>query len=289
MSNPPVTLITSSVLPKLDRDSGLIVAELSKLGLDAEVCAWDAPVDWTMRPLVVLVTPWDYVGRHDEFFRWVRRVDHETRLLNPRAVLEWNSHKGYLVELAERGVPVVPTRLIRQGATDGIEAAAFPEEYGELVVKPAVGSGARGAMKGRRDSAELRRHLAALVESGDALVQPFIPSVKEQGEVSLLYFGGRFSHALRKRPAAGDYRVQDHYGGTMHDHAPSEQERAVAEAALRVTPKPTFYARVDLVEIDGAPSIMELEVIEPELFLRLAPDAAARYAELIAAEYHRGA
>jgi glutathione synthase/RimK-type ligase-like ATP-grasp enzyme len=125
-------------------------------------------------------------------------------------------------------------------------------------------------------------HLEALLAGGDVLVQPFIPSVAADGEVSLIYFGGQFCHAIRKRPAEGDFRVQDMYGGTVHAYSPAADEVELATIALAATPAPTTYARVDIVRLpDGRPAVMELELIEPELFLGATPDAAMRFAEVL--------
>lgn len=155
---------------------------------------------------------------------------------------------------------------------------------GEVVVKPAVGGGAVGALRAHVNDTHAREHLATLVEAGDALVQPLAPAVTTHGEVSLIYFGGEFSHAVRKIPADGDYRVQTEYGGRVEQHQPSEAELAVATAALACSPLPTTYGRVDLVEVDGQPAVMELEVIEPQLFLDRHPVAPRRFAEQLARE-----
>ena len=146
-------------------------------------------------------------------------------------------------------------------------------------MKPAIGAGANGAMKARKDDPALARHLADILQSKDALAQPFVPSVAESGEVSLVYFGGRYSHAIRKLPAKGDFRVQNQHGGTLHPHEPTSRELAVGEAALAAAPMPATYARVDLVEWEGNPVVMELEMIEPELFLRRSPEGGAAICE----------
>ena len=154
--------------------------------------------------------------------------------------------------------------------------------WGEVVVKPAVSIGAIGALRAEALDPACLEHLDRLVAEGDVMVQPFVASVAEAGEVSLVYFGGRFSHAIRKQPAPGDFRVQDMYGGTVHPHQPTAAELAVADAVLARTPAPTTYARIDLVEFDGAPALMEAELIEPELFLGATPEAAMNFARVLA-------
>jgi glutathione synthase/RimK-type ligase-like ATP-grasp enzyme len=278
MTTPEIALVTASQMPKPDLDTGRLVEELTRVGARAAIVSWDDAMQWRDVPLVVLRSPWDYSRRFDAFMEWARRVDRETRLLNPFSLVRWNGHKGYLLDLEAKGVPIVPTTLFR--AHDPHAPARLPgiSVASELVVKPAIGAGANGAMKARKEDPALARHLGEILQSKDALVQPFVPGVTETGEVSLVYFDGRYSHAIRKRPAKGDFRVQDQHGGTLHPHEPTLPELAVGSAALAAAPTPAAYARVDLVEWEGDPVLMELEMIEPELFLRRSPEGLRRFA-----------
>jgi glutathione synthase/RimK-type ligase-like ATP-grasp enzyme len=175
---------------------------------------------------------------------------------------------------------VVPTRLVRAG--EGA-ALAGDEDDAALVVKPAVSSGSRGAGRFAPGDPAAAAHLAGLVAQSDALVQPYVESVAERGERSLIFFGGEFSHAVDKVPAQGDYRVQEMYGGRYRSHAPTPAEQAAAERALAAAPAhELLYARVDMVEGPDGPQVMELELIEPELFLGFHPEAPARLATRIA-------
>jgi hypothetical protein len=279
-----VVLITGrDMVRKPDPESHLLVAALIDLGIDVAVRPWDAATDWAAVPLVVVRTPWDYADARDDFIAWAQAVDAVTELVNPVSVLEWNSHKGYLLEMSARGVPVVATTLVRRHTSSSDQARVLADHDGELVIKPAVSVGAIGALRAFASSAAARTHLAQLLLDGDVLVQPLVHSVLTAGETSLIYFAGEFSHAVRKIPATGDYRVQNHYGGRVVTHTPTADERAVGSAALATTPSPTTYARVDLVLVDNQPSVMELEVIEPELFLGHDDAASVRFAAQIGA------
>lgn len=276
-----IVLVTGATMAKPDPETHLLVAALANIGVEAVVAPWDSPEDWAAYPLVAVRTPWDYFRRLPEFLAWAKRTSQLTAFVNPVSVIEWNSHKAYLRELAAKGIPTVPTLWLDQGAADGAARLAATG-WGEVVVKPAVSIGAIGALKAQAADPACIAHLAALLAEGDVLVQPFIESVAAQGEVSLIYFGGVFSHAIRKQPAAGDYRVQDMYGGTNHPYQPAADEVALATLALSATPAPTTYARVDMVRLpDGRPAVMELELIEPELFLGVDPAAPARFAEVL--------
>lgn len=280
-AEPRIALVTGAEMAKPDPETHYLVAALAQLGVAADIVPWDAPVDWAAWPLVVVRTPWDYFRRLPEFLAWAERTRRLARFVNPYEVIDWNSHKQYLRGLAEAGIATVPTLWLDHGCGDA-RARLAARGWGEVVVKPAVSIGAIGALRAAALDPACLEHLDRLVAEGDVMVQPFVASVAEAGEVSLVYFGGRFSHAIRKQPAPGDFRVQDMYGGTVHPHQPTAAELAVADAVLARTPAPTTYARIDLVEFDGAPALMEAELIEPELFLGATPEAATNFARVLA-------
>ncbi len=276
----PIALVTGAAMAKPDPESHLLVAALARRGIAAELVPWDGDRDWTSYRLVVVRTPWDYFARLGEFLDWARRTSALVDFVNPFAVIDWNSHKAYLRELSSAGIATVPTLWLAPGETDS--AARVAERgWDEVVVKPAVSIGAIGALRAKLSDPACVRHIEELASQGDVMVQPFVPSVAAVGEVSLVYFGGVFSHAICKRPAPGDFRVQDMYGGTVHAHQPSEAELALAERALGCVPLPTTYARVDLVEVDARPALMEIELIEPELFLGASSAAPERFADVL--------
>jgi glutathione synthase/RimK-type ligase-like ATP-grasp enzyme len=218
-------------MPKPDLESHLLLEILERRGVSARLVPWDSAYDWAATDVVVIRSPWDYFERLDEFLEWTQRVESITRLANPSTVVRWNTHKGYLLDLAAADVAIVPTRLVPQGTID-VPTELLPD--GEIVVKPAVSVGAIGALRSRSDDPRAAAHIIDLARNGDVLVQPFIPSVLDSGETSLMFAGGRLSHAVRKVPAPGDYRVQDHHGGTVEPHRATPDEIALAEAALAV-------------------------------------------------------
>ena len=252
---------------------------LRAAGVSTDIVSWDEDRDWGAYELVVVRTPWDYFDRVTQFLDWAARVERETSLVNPADVLRWNSHKGYLAEFTAKSVPTVPTRLVPGPSTDvADQIREVPWE--EIVVKPAVDGGARHAWRGLRDDPSLSRVAERLTEHGDVVVQPFVPAIVD-GERSLVFLGGRFSHAVRKVPKAGDYRSQRHLGGREVDHQPDSAELQVALAAMAAAPGRLTYARVDLVDWEGAPVLIELEVIEPDLFLRDVPERVDRFVEVV--------
>ena len=277
-----VVLVTGRHMRRPDPEIHLLVTALEQQSIGVVIAPWDDATPWSSVPLVVVRSPWDYSDAHQEFLAWARGVAAVTNIVNPLEVLEWNSHKSYLLALASAGVPTVVTTLVPRGASDDDLARALAVYPGEIVIKPAVSVGAIGALRSASGSDDAAAHLAELASTGDVLVQPLARAVLDHGESSLIYFGGEFSHAIRKLPAPGDYRVQEHHGGRVVAHTPTEDEFAVAAATLAAAPAATAYARVDLVQVNGSAAVMELEAIEPQLFLDHDPDAAARFATHLA-------
>jgi len=275
-----VALATCSTRPQLDGDSARLLPALAGVGVSAEPAVWDDPaVDWAAYDLVVVRSTWDYTLRREEFLAWAAGVP---RLLNPAPVLAWNTDKRYLRDLEGAGVPVVPTTYVAPGET-------YVPPPGEVVVKPTVSAGARDTERyaDARDGAALVARLHA--QDRTAMVQPYVEGVDADGETAVLVFDGELSHGARKAPLlAGGPDVDPHDDedrAIMSAREPSPQQVAVARAALAAVPQegPLLYARVDLVPgPDGQPVVIELELTEPSLFLRLSPGAAARFARAVA-------
>ncbi|MFI7359310.1 RimK family alpha-L-glutamate ligase [Streptomyces avidinii] len=288
-----VAVVTSKGGADADADLPLLLAALRDAGLSAHAVAWDADrPQWDGFDLAVIRSTWDYADRLPEFLAWADATAEVTRLRNPAPLVRWNSDKRYLLELARDAVPVVPTRFLEPGGS--LDAAALDGPHG-VVVKPAVSSGARDTARyepGR--GADAGRHARMLLDQGrTAMVQPYLPLVAE-GERALVFFGGTFSHAIRKQPLLTEAGLIDnfrvpHPGAAPYE--PSGAELRTARAALAAVPAPgdLLFARVDLA-LDEArePVVMELELIEPNLFLRINPQGLERFAEAVAAALAAG-
>ena len=275
----------------------LLQEALAKRGLTSERVAWTRPdVDWSRYRCVVLRTPWDYFESFAPFMRWIEAVSSATELKNGADLVRWNVDKRYLLELAGRGVPTVPTVLVEAGGDDTDLAVLLAREgWDEAVIKPAVSGAARHTYRVRADAlGEHAELFAALTREEAMLVQPFVASVPTHGEVTVVWIDGEPTHAIKKRAREGDFRVQDDHGGTVHDHAATEAELDVARRALAACPDPDpLYGRVDLVAAPaahgpGEPWVSELELVEPELWLRCAPAAAERFAAALARSLDQG-
>lgn len=281
---PRVALVTCEAFPNLYDDDHLLVSALTALGIQGEPVVWSrAEVDWSAFAALVIRSPWDYFERLAEFRAWLSaRFASGVRMINPPETLEWNFDKRYLQELAHKGVELVPSVFIAPHERPDIAALARARGWDEIVVKPTISGGAYRTHRFRIEALpSYSAEIAETLRDRGVVVQPFLPEILSQGELSLLFFDGVFSHAVRKRPAPGEYRVQFQFGGTPEDVVPNEALIAQARACLAHAPGSTAYARVDGLEIDGRFLLMELEAFEPLMFLARAPDAAARFARAI--------
>ncbi|MFT7678141.1 MAG: glutathione synthase/RimK-type ligase-like ATP-grasp enzyme [Planctomycetota bacterium] len=265
--------------PEGSPDTPILLGALREAGFDAQLAPWReaSAEDYD---LCLLHTTWDYAWHPQAFDSWL--ASWGSRLVNPLELVRWNSHKGYLAELSAQGIPVVPTVSARRGERLDLAQAAAQQGWEELVLKPAIGQGARETLRARAsDLRELQAHADKLLQTEDVLLQPFLPSILAWGERSLMMIDGICTHAIHKRSAAGDWRVQSEFGGSVELVEATQEERAVARQALALTPEPALYARVDLVQHAGQPCVIELELVEPELFLPSFPGAATTLSEAL--------
>jgi glutathione synthase/RimK-type ligase-like ATP-grasp enzyme len=281
-----IALATAAEVADLDPDDRLLADALARRGVRGVPAVWDdADVAWDRFDLVVVRSTWDYAPRRDAFLAWAETVGGATRLHNPAEVLRWNTDKRYLRDLAADGVPVVPTHWVEPG-----DAVAWPGDWDEFVVKPAVSAGSKDTARYLAvDRATAEAHVGALAAAGrTVMIQPYLPGVDTAGETAVLYLDDRCSHAIRKGPllrrgagfVTGLYAEEE-----ITPRSPAPTEQAVADrvmAATRVRWGPLLYARVDLVPgPDGRPLLLELELTEPSLFLAHAENAADRFAEAV--------
>lgn len=267
-----VRVATCTTLPELDPDAEPLAAAFAAAGIDAPLVAWDDPAaDWTSPVPTLLRSTWNYSLHRAEFLAWIDRVAAVAPVWNPPAIVHANSHKRYLLELAARGVPAAPTVMVPVGGA--LPDDAFPDAA-RLVVKPAVGAGSLGCrVFAAAERAAAAAHVATWSARGEVLVQPYLASVETHGERSLIWIDGEITHAIRKAP-----RFDGDVERVTGPHPIGDDERAVALAALAPWQDQILYGRVDLArDADGAPRVMELELVEPSLFFAKHPPAAARF------------
>jgi O-ureido-D-serine cyclo-ligase len=270
-----VRIATCLTLPEPDPDQAPLDAAFAAAGVDAVWVAWDDPAaDWDAPVPTIIRSTWNYMLDLPGYLAWCERAARAAPLWNPLDVIRGSLHKRYLIDLQARGVAVVPTVMIERGAPCDVAAIAAARGWGRLVIKPAVGAGsfnARVFATSERDAATA--HATMLTATGEALIQPYVDSVDDHGERSLVWIDGAFSHQIRKAPRfAGDAE------SVTGPHPITEEERAVATAAIAPWADRILYGRVDLArDAAGAPMVMELELAEPSLFFAHGAGSADRY------------
>lgn len=280
-----IGLATCSKFPQLTDDDQLLVNPLGQAGISAEPVVWDdREVNWREFSSVVIRSCWDYHNRLDEFLDWVDLLEkQDIPLLNPPEIIRWNCNKRYLLDLEEKGVPIVPTIFLQNNSTENIKQLLKNHDWQRAVVKPTVSATAfqtwlTSLEYPEPDQIKLEKMLA---EFPEIMIQQFLEVIRVGGEWSFIFFDGHFSHAVVKKPQAGDFRVQDDFGGTTFRQEPGEHLLKQADAILQTIDLVPLYARVDCVDVDGKLILMELELIEPVLFLGMNEEAPMRFAKAI--------
>jgi len=258
----------------------LLHSPLIALGWAAEEIPWSRPgVDWASYEAVIVRSTWDYQNHLDAFLATLGRIDAVSRLLNPLDICRWNCHKSYLQELEAGGVVIVPSLWEPALSPPILQAAADRFGSDRLVVKPCVGANADDTFVLRTSQPAGWSDALAAFSSREVIIQPFVRSIVGEGEYSLFYFADEFSHAIRKRPAEGDFRVQEEHGGIISASDPSPAMLKAAELALSALGQTLLYARLDFVLLgDGSPALIEMELIEPSLYFEQCDKAAGRFA-----------
>jgi glutathione synthase/RimK-type ligase-like ATP-grasp enzyme len=282
-----IALVTYDARREVTDDDRLFAEALSRRGESVHAVSWsDRTASWGTFDAVVVRSCWDYFHRASEFHAWLDRIEAEgARVHNDVRMLRWNAEKTYLRELEARGIPVIPTRWIDGGSQTTLRQLRSDTGWAELVVKPTVSGGAHRTWRSAPDAETVDdARLAEMIDAGAVMVQPLVREIEREGEWSLVFVAGAYSHAVLKRPDSGDFRVQREHGGTLEPAEPSAAVIAAAESVIAAIPldaEAPLYARVDGCIVGGRLLLMELEVLEPELFLRCAPDSANRLADAL--------
>lgn len=266
----------------IQAEDAMVASALERKGLKVGRTSWDDPgMDWNTTDYALFRSTWDYYDRFGEFEPWLEMVHGQTTLINSYDIVRWNLDKHYLQDLERRGINVPPTLYIKRGEKHPLEDIVRDTGWQEVILKPVVSGGARHTYRILAGEASGYESIfRELVRRESLMLQEFQHSVISRGETALMLFGGKFSHAILKRARKGDFRVQDDFGGTVHAYDPSPGEITFAEDAVAAWGDTPVYARVDIIQDNhGRSALSELELIEPELWLRFRPAAADLLAE----------
>jgi len=279
-----IVFATCRSMPLFQPDDVLIVQALEARGCHVTPAPWNGPFEpFADADLVVVRSTWDYFEAANAFAEWLHALESvRGEVVNSPRLMAWNSNKTYLLDLAEGGAPLPPTRLCSPNPAS-LATAMHELGLAEAIAKPVIGAGASGLTIMRRDDqSSLER--AAVALHYDALVQPLIAEIRTHGETSAMFCHGEFSHAVVKRPKLGSILVQHEHGGHTEPSTLTPEQLAVARSVLNLLPEPALFARIDMVLVDTQSLLMEVEVIEPELFVRHSPCAPNRFANALLQE-----
>jgi glutathione synthase/RimK-type ligase-like ATP-grasp enzyme len=280
---------------KVDSDSSILIKALEKRGISGESVSWDDPsVDWGEPDLCIIKSTSNYITKPAQFIEWAKEVAGKTRLWNSCKLVEWNHDKHYLLDLDRKGVPIPRSIFVEKDSDQSLSSVLNQRNFGEFVIKPMITAGSFGLRRFKACTNDAESYFGQLKKEGftqefmddlyplqpsDAIVQEYVPEIVN-GEVSLLYFGGEFSHAVIKRAKPGDFRSHPIWGATVEKYLPSNDELRVGENVLDAMDV-TEYARIDLVDAKNGPFVIEVELIEPFLFFDLFPETSETFADHI--------
>jgi glutathione synthase/RimK-type ligase-like ATP-grasp enzyme len=286
---PECAFLTMADMGNFVSDDALAVMLLRKQGWHVDSLPWDQPAHWADYDVVVIRSTWDYHERPSHFLAVLAEIEESgTRLFNPLPLVRWNLDKHYLRDLQSWGVPIVPTIYADCLASSQDLVAHFQTfDAEELILKPPVNVNAFNTFRVSQTTYEiLLPDLLAVFGERPYMAQPFLPAISTEGEYSLIYLNGRFSHAILKTPAGGDFRVQEEHGGLITAVSAEDNLLAAGRRAIQALYPTPLYARVDFVRSASDFLIMELELIEPSLYLRMHPAAPQRFVDALAAGLH---
>ena len=279
-----IALVTCDNFHELLTEDVPLREELIALGHHAVSVSWsDKSADWTQFDLVIIRSTWDYYKRFDAFNQWMDMLESKgIPTWNPIALMRWNSNKTYLRDLEAKGIEIVPTEWVDRNNDRHLSTILLATGWEKAILKPAISGGSYLTVP--IDASNTDEHQATLQQiltTGPAMIQPFLPEIVSVGEYSLLYFGGEYQFTILKAPKDGDYRVQQEFGGSTRKVQPTAEQLATANKIMQAIDHPTLYARVDGVQVNGRFQLMELELIEPHLYMEYEPGSLQKFAAMI--------
>jgi glutathione synthase/RimK-type ligase-like ATP-grasp enzyme len=275
-----IGIVTCAEYPQLTEQEKPLLALFRNEGIEASPLIWNDPsINWTGFDCLMLRSIWDYHLQVDQFFAWLAMLEENNiKTFNSMAVVNWNRHKFYLQELESKGVKIIPTVFVERTNQFSLNEL-IQKDWQQAVIKPAVSANAHLTESFTIDDiTQVEGRFKSLVATRDFLVQTFMPEIQTMGEVSLIFFDKAYSHAVLKTPARGDFRVQADHGGSTVAYQPSESVIEAGRKILSLIHHDLLYARIDGVVRDNQFYLMELELIEPELFFHLSEGSHQRFA-----------
>lgn len=274
-----IALVTYDRLPELTPDDQILYAYLKSKGLEVTIVIWNDPnVQWLTYDQIIIRSTWDYFEYPDVFKDWLTSLElMHAPVLNPLSILQWNMDKNYFDQFSSGNFRIPPYQIVKKNSNTDLHSIIHDNDWKKAVVKPTIAGGAYNTWVTQGGSSDQLR-LTTQLKQGDVIIQKYIEEISTRGEVSLIYFDKQYSHAILKRPQKGDFRVQSQYGGSIEKYFPTPQLLYLTQSILESIPEDLLYARIDgIVNEDGTFLLMELELIEPNLFFAFDDQAPHRF------------
>ncbi|WP_026711535.1 ATP-grasp domain-containing protein [Flavobacterium filum] len=276
-----IGILTCARLPELLESDQQLIPLFAKENITAKAAIWDdETVDWTEFDYLIFRNTWDYYQKEEVFNSWLHKIELlGIKTFNPISVIQKNKHKFYLKELEKEGISILPSIFLEKNSTSNLHNV-IPKSWEKMVIKPAFSAGSYlTKLIDRTEIESIQTEFKEHFATKDFLIQEFRPEIKELGETSFIFFDGKFSHAVNKKPVENDFRVQIQYGGKYTLIEPNADLLLQAELILSKIPEKLLYARVDGIVIENKLHLMEIELIEPDLYFDLADGARERFVE----------
>lgn len=278
-----IAIVTYAENPSIQPDDLFFADVLKSRSIEISSVSWDDKnADWSDFDLVIIRSTWDYFKRENEFRLWLNDMENQkVNLMNPVSVIRENMEKSYLKKFEQNGIQIIPTEWIQQDSHENLSEILKRKNWNEVVVKPIVSAGSYETFVTSTDEAENGQvQFENILKNCGVMIQPFMKEI-EDGEISMLFFNRKFSHAVIKKPKDGDFRVQPKFGSTISLYQPDEKLLKTARQIIEQVDQPLLYARVDGVISNNQFLLMELELIEPMLFLSFDENSGHRFAEAV--------
>lgn len=281
-------LLTYSAHPNLTDDDHLLVRALLAKGIHYQIVDWNRGLPGREITHLLIRSPWDYYLKPHKFLKYLEDCEAAgIQVINNSGIVRWNHAKQYLNELKSKGLDIVDSVFVSPGTPIAeLQAQLNQKKWSEVVIKPTISGSSYLTFRTNTNSPEFQPQTEKVLAHGDLMAQPFLPSIRDSGEISLIYFFDKkpvYSHSVHKKPKSGDFRVQNDFGGASVFIEPGENLKKLSEKIMAALPKGWLYVRIDLVDCDKTPLISEIELIEPSLYFLQYPPAADTLAEIISA------
>jgi glutathione synthase/RimK-type ligase-like ATP-grasp enzyme len=283
-----IGLLTCSNFPDLIPSDQKMIPMLQSAGFDAQAVIWnDDKVDWSSFDALVFRNTWDYYELANDFILWLDEIESlGIPTFNPISTVRKNLHKFYLQDFQQNGITIIPSIFIPKGNLDTL-VAEIPPSWDKLIIKPAISAGAYlTVLFDRKDIDHILDKYRSISQEKDLIIQPFIPQIQDEGEISLVFFDKVYAHAVIKRPKSGDFRIQSQFGGVYSSYLPSSTLLQTATEIVQTIPEDLLYARVDGLMIDDQFHLMELELVEPDLYFDHAVDVQKIFVDALIRRLH---